>query len=108
GAKYEEMPWLRRLRHQRHDDYTTEERALNQELVAEAIADPAPERCTERDDGRSDAESDSGPESDFASVGDAEFLDVPGEKWHHQREAGEAHEGRGDDRDLIPPPAWSV
>src|SRR5207342_1825471 len=101
-------PGLGGLRHQSHDHDTAEKRALNEQLVAEAIADPAPERCTERDDGGRHTERDPGPERDFSGIGDTELLDIPGQEWHHQREAGEANEGRGDDRDLIAAPVcWA-
>src|SRR5262245_13231058 len=100
------MPWLGGLRHQRHHDDAAEQRALDQQLVTETVADAAPQRRAECHDGWRHTQRDAGPESGLSGVGHAEFLHVAGKKRHHQREAGEADKGRGDDGDLIASPVW--
>ena len=88
------MPRLRGEGHPAHQEDEADERPLDHQLAAEAIRDPAPERRQQRRHGRRDAQAETGPHRHVADVADAELLQVERQERHHQREAGEADEGR--------------
>ena len=100
----EHLPDAGDERHRRKQQHEADQRALDHDLAAEAIAEPAPGRRQQRRQSGRDAEAHAGPHRDLADVGDAQLSDEQRQKRHHQREAGVAHERRGGDREHVAAP----
>ena len=96
------------IRHRRQQHDEADERPLDHDLAAVAIAQAAPRRREHRRQRRRDAEADAGPHRDLADVGDAELADEQRQKRHHQREAGVAHERGGGDRVNVAAPGVGI
>ena len=93
----QQMPRPDHVRHRDHDEHEADERALDEQLVAEPIAHAAPQRSGQRGDCGRDAERHAGPDRDVADLRHAQFTDIERQERHHQRVAGKADErGRRD------------
>ena len=103
-AQRQHLPDAGDERHRREQHDEADQRSLDHDLAAEAIAEPSPGRRQHRRQPRRHAEAQPGPHRDLADVADAELADEQRQERHHEREAGVAHERRGGDGEDVAPP----